>query len=75
MELLFGLIGIFAGLGMYTIFRVLISGFYIVRPDQRAVLTSFGRAQRMPEDANSKADSPHLTADEQQRYQLSLIHI
>ena len=39
MELLFGLIGIFAGLGMYTIFRVLISGFYIVRPDQRAVLT------------------------------------
>ena len=75
MELLFGLIGIFAGLGMYTIFRVLISGFYIVRPDQRAVLTSFGRAQRMPEDANSKADSPHLTADEQQRYQYPQVRV
>ncbi len=32
------------GLLLYSLIRVLITGFYTVRPDQRAVLTSFGKA-------------------------------
>lgn len=73
--LFFGLTGLVVGVGIYAVFRVLITGFYIVRPDQRAVLTSFGRAQRLSEDAGSKADAPHLTADEQQRYQYPQVRV
>lgn len=56
------------GLGIYCVVRVLITGFYIVRPDQRAVLTSFGRAERLPDEMVDKADDPHLSADERNRY-------
>ena len=51
--LFFGLTGLVVDVGIYAVFRVLFTGFYIVRPDQRAVLTSFGRAQRLSEDAGS----------------------
>ena len=34
------------GLGIYVFFRVLITSFYTVRPDERAVISSFGRARR-----------------------------
>lgn len=40
--------GLFIGLLIYGLFRALISGFYTVRPNERAVLTSFGRAKRLP---------------------------
>lgn len=58
----------FGGLAIYCVFRVLLTGFYVVRPDQRAVLTSFGRAERLPDAAVEKADEPVLSADEQKRY-------
>ncbi len=44
---MFGL-GLFFGLFVYGLFRALLSGFYTVRPNERAVLTSFGRARRLP---------------------------
>ena len=53
------------GLVIYVVFRVGIRGFFTVRPDQRAVKTSFGRAQRLPGGA---VGSPELSEDEQQRY-------
>ena len=37
----------FLGFVLYVVFRVLIRGFYTVKPDERAVVTSFGRAQRL----------------------------
>jgi regulator of protease activity HflC (stomatin/prohibitin superfamily) len=40
-------------------------GFYTIRPDERAVLTSFGRAVRLP--ATDDPD-PHLSPEEQKRY-------
>ncbi len=61
-------VGFLGGLFIYAIVRVLITGFYVVRPDQRAVLTSFGRAERLPEEHVQKAESPHLTSEEQERY-------
>jgi regulator of protease activity HflC (stomatin/prohibitin superfamily) len=64
-----------AGLSLYVVFRVLLTGFYIVSPDQRAVLTSFGRAERLPEGAVPKADQPHLTMDERQRYQYPNVRV
>lgn len=36
------------GLAAYGVVRVLVTGFYTVRPDQRAVITSFGQAKRGP---------------------------
>jgi regulator of protease activity HflC (stomatin/prohibitin superfamily) len=41
-------IGLFVGLLLYGLYRALLSGFYTVRPNERAVLTSFGRARRLP---------------------------
>ncbi|MBW3564155.1 MAG: SPFH domain-containing protein [Acidobacteria bacterium] len=42
------LIAFILGLLVYIVFKVGIRGFYTVRPDERAVKTSFGRAERMP---------------------------
>ena len=41
-------IAFFVGIAGYAIIRVLIRGFYTVRPDERAVLTAFGQAERLP---------------------------
>jgi regulator of protease activity HflC (stomatin/prohibitin superfamily) len=57
-----------AGLFVYAVVRVLISGLYTVRPDQRAVLTTFGRAERMPGEGYKKLDDPQLSDEEHQRY-------
>jgi regulator of protease activity HflC (stomatin/prohibitin superfamily) len=35
------------GILVFILYRVFITAFYIVKPDERAVLTSFGRAQRL----------------------------
>ena len=51
------------GLGIYALVRVIITGFFTVRPDQRAVLTTFGRAQRMP-----KGKLPESDPEDEQRY-------
>ena len=56
------------GLIAYGFFRAVATGFFVVRPDQRAVLTSFGRAERMPSEMIDKADEPPLSADERNRY-------
>jgi regulator of protease activity HflC (stomatin/prohibitin superfamily) len=58
-------IAFLAGIVVYAVFRVIVSGFYVVRPDQRAVLTSFGRAERMP---GFEVKDPRMTSDELQRY-------
>ena len=40
-------IAIFLGVLVYSFFKCIASGFYTVSPDQRAVVTSFGKAQRL----------------------------
>ncbi|MCF7708110.1 MAG: SPFH domain-containing protein [Verrucomicrobia bacterium] len=55
-----------AGVILYALVRVLATGFYVVRPDERAVLTSFGRAERLP--SAEKDEDSQLTKDEQERY-------
>jgi len=64
-----------AGLIGYAVVRVLITGLYTVRPDQRAVLTTFGRADRLPGESIDKAEGPHMTADEHLRYQYPKVHV
>jgi len=60
------------GAGLYAVLRVLVSGFYTVRPDQRAVLTSFGRAHRMP---GAREVDEDMTEDEMERYRYPAVQV
>jgi regulator of protease activity HflC (stomatin/prohibitin superfamily) len=53
------------GLVVYFLVRVCIGGLFTVRPNQRAVKTSFGRADRL---GGPPVDDPTLSEEEQQRY-------
>lgn len=59
------LIAFFFGLFVYAFFRAIVGGFYTVKPNERAVLTSFGRAKRV---GNEFVDIPGLSAEEHKRY-------
>jgi regulator of protease activity HflC (stomatin/prohibitin superfamily) len=61
------------GVALYIVVRVLISGFYTIRPDQRAVLTSFGRAHRL--SMHPEEPDPQLSEDEQERYRYPGVRI
>jgi regulator of protease activity HflC (stomatin/prohibitin superfamily) len=63
------LAGIVAGLALYFLYRCLLSGFYTVQQNERAVITSFGRARRL--EGHSTTELPiaeHLNEDERSRY-------
>ena len=59
------LLAFFFGLMLYVVFKVGVRGFFTVKPNERAVKTSFGRAKRLPGAPTSNTD---LSADEQERY-------
>ena len=63
------LVGIILGLLAWFLVRCLLSGIYTVNQNERAVKTSFGRAERIP-GATTLNDpiSASLDADEKQRY-------
>jgi regulator of protease activity HflC (stomatin/prohibitin superfamily) len=69
--------GIVAGLIAYFLYRCLLSGFYTVNQNERAVITSFGRAGRL--EGHSTTELPiaeELNEDERSRYsypQLSVV--
>ncbi|MEO0446115.1 MAG: SPFH domain-containing protein [Verrucomicrobiota bacterium] len=64
-----------AGLGFYILIRALASGFYTVRPDQRAVLTSFGRAERLDPSGGTELPEVDLSEDEKRRYQYPQVRV
>lgn len=67
------LVALLIGVAIYVFFKVVVGGFYTVRPDERAVKTSFGRAERMPGAAD--ADDPRLSEDERERYRYPQVHV
>lgn len=56
----------------YFFVRVILGGFFTVKPDERAVKTSFGRAQRLNMAAGG---DPELSADEQERYDYPAVKV
>lgn len=60
------------GLAIYVVFRVGIRGFFTVAPDERAVKTSFGRAERLP---GAPVEDPHLSEDERKRYRYPRVRV
>jgi regulator of protease activity HflC (stomatin/prohibitin superfamily) len=69
------ILAFFGGLTLYAVIRVLITGFYTVRPNERAVLTTFGRAERLPGDGAEAAGAPDLSEDERQRYDYPQVRV
>ena len=64
-------LGFFLGILTYAFVRVLIGCLYTVRPDQRAVVTSFGAVQKLRE----RTPSPELTGDEKDRYEYPQVRV
>ncbi|MEW4455132.1 SPFH domain-containing protein [Bremerella sp. JC817] len=62
------LIGLAFGLMTYAFFRCIFTGFYVIAPDQRAVVTTFGRAERLSNDFVEPLNDPNLTEEEKKRY-------
>ena len=62
--------GIAAGLFIWFFIRVIVLGLYTVNQSERAVKTSFGRAERMPGNGTTLDDpiSSMLRPDERDRY-------
>lgn len=70
------LAGVLAGLFFYFLYRTLLSGFYTVQQNERAVVTSFGRAQRLP--GKSTLELPiadGLNDDEKRRYRYPQLRV
>ncbi len=65
-------IAFIAGLAIYFLFKCVVSGFYTVAPDERAVITSFGRALRLSDAAESLVD---LSEDERERYRYPAVRV
>lgn len=66
------ILALFTGLLIYASYKSLATGFYTVRPDERAVLTSLGRAQRL---TDASPDNPQMSEDELDRYAYPSVHV
>lgn len=64
-------IGFMLGLLAYCFFKVVVGGLYTVSPDERAVVTSFGKATRL----NQKAAVPPMNSEERQRYEYPQVQV
>ena len=62
------LLGLVCGSIGYLIFRALALGFYTVAPNERAVITSFGRAQRLPGRTTELPMAEDLPESDRSRY-------
>jgi regulator of protease activity HflC (stomatin/prohibitin superfamily) len=62
------LLGIFLGFAAYFIVRIILTGIYTVDQNERAVITSFGRAERLGGTTLEDPISESLTAEEKERY-------
>ncbi len=60
------------GVMLYFVVRVGLRGFFTVRPDERAVKTSFGRAERL---GGPPVEDPSLSEDEQKRYRYPQVRV
>ena len=64
-------LGFTAGIFVFVVIRILIGCLYTIRPDQRAVVTSFGAVQKLHESAAE----PQLSEDEMERYHYPQVRV
>ena len=65
----------FGGILIYSVFRCILSGFYTVKPTQRAVLTSFGKAKRAVDVDVAPPEQSTLSEEEQSRYSYPRVNV
>ena len=68
--------GIIAGVFLYLAARVVLAGFFTVQQNERAVLSSFGRAERI--EGRTSLDSPvseHLNEEQRERYRYPMLRV
>jgi len=68
--------GIIAGVFLYLAVRVVLAGFFTVQQNERAVLSSFGRAERI--EGRTSLDSPvseHLNEEQRERYRYPMLRV
>ena len=68
--------GVIAGLFLYVVARVVLAGFFTVQQNERAVLVSFGRAERI--EGRTSLDTPvaeHLNEEQRDRYRYPLVKV
>lgn len=66
------LLAFIVGLLAFVAFKVVYRGFYTVKPNERAVLTSFGRAQRL---GDTMVEDQNLNEEERMRYRYPALQI
>ncbi|QDV82615.1 SPFH domain-containing protein [Stieleria sp.] len=71
------ILGLMMGIIIYSFFRCIVGGFYTVSPDQRAIVTSFGKAQRLEgmQVTGGDTDSDGLSDEEHQRYEYPQVRV
>jgi regulator of protease activity HflC (stomatin/prohibitin superfamily) len=70
------LLGILIGLVLWFFARYGIGGFYTIGPNERAVLCTFGRAQRLADETTlSDPIAEKLSPEEQQRYEYPQVRV
>ncbi|MGC4086673.1 MAG: SPFH domain-containing protein [Polyangiaceae bacterium] len=68
------LLGVPLGIALWFFLRYGVGGFYVVAPNERAVLTTFGRAQRLGEGTTLQDPiSESLKPEERERYAYPLV--
>ena len=60
------------GMLVFVVYTVLIRAFYTVKPDERAIITSFGRAQRI---GRLMVEDDSLNDEEKQRYRFPRLQV
>jgi regulator of protease activity HflC (stomatin/prohibitin superfamily) len=64
------------GIAVFFIFRCVIFGFYTVNPNERAVKTSFGRADRLGNQSTITSPiAESLSDEEKQRYNFPVVNV
>ncbi len=64
--------GFLIGIGAYFVYRSIVTGFYTVSPNERAVITVFGKARRLEMGGSTAKDSA-LSEEEKERYDYPLL--
>src|SRR6187399_802720 len=62
------LTSIILGVGIWFLLRFILTGFYTVDQNERAVKTRFGRAERLGSTTLEDPIAQHLSPEEQERY-------
>jgi regulator of protease activity HflC (stomatin/prohibitin superfamily) len=71
----FSVVGFIIGGGLWFTIRYVLGGFFTVNQNERAVITSFGRAQRLHGTTLDNPMAEHLRPDERERYKYPQVRV